>query len=129
MIQQKQEACESASKELQDLKRDAERREDSARGSESVIQELRSKLEEAQQTMQSNSSTIQWLNNRLNDAEKTRLPYTSTYKTPSSPALAFKPSTYTMEQFRASPIGAKTSLETPDADFSKLFEPIKYREP
>ena len=115
------------------MKREMEKREENGRDMERLIADLKAKLEENQKALDSNVQTIQYLNNRINEVEKVRIPYTSTYKPATNPSpVAFRPSNYSLEHLKTTPRTSSYSniSNLPDVDpFTKLLEPIKYKEP
>ena len=123
-IQEKQGTIEKLQQEMHNIQHDLQQQGETHKASEDVVKQLTRQLEEAQKTLQSNQSTIQYLNNRLTEAERVKLPYAATYKPTTTPTLAFVPTSH--PPF-SSPSPARSSQ--PDVDFSRLLEPIKYREP
>ena len=130
VIQQKQDIIASYEKEIYAHKRELDKRDDMVKDLERLISDLRGKLEENQKTLDSNVQTIQYLNNRINEVEKVRMPYTSTYKPATNPSpTSFKPSNYSLEHLKTTQRPPSYS-NLPDSEaFSKLLEPIKYKEP
>ena len=133
VISQKQEYLDASEKQIYLMKREMEKREENGRDMERLIADLKAKLEENQKALDSNVQTIQYLNNRINEVEKVRIPYTSTYKPATNPSpVAFRPSNYSLEHLKTTPRTSSYSniSNLPDVDpFTKLLEPIKYKEP
>ena len=133
VISQKQEHLDTSEKQLYQMKRELDKRDENVRDLERLISDLKAKLEENQKALDSNVQTIQYLNNRINEVEKVRIPYTSTYKPATNPSpVAFRPSNYSLEHLKTTPRTSSYSniSSVPDADpFTKLLEPIKYKEP
>lgn len=133
VISQKQEHLDSSEKQMYTLKRELDKKDENIRDLERLISDLKGKLEDNQKALDSNLQTIQYLNNRINEVEKVRMPYTSTYKPATNPSpVAFRPSNYSLEHLKTTPRTSSYSNipSIPDVDsFSKLLEPIKYKEP
>lgn len=131
VIQQKQEHIDNLDKQLFTLKRDLEKKDDNAKTLEKLNSELKAKVEEAQKVLTDNVNTINFLNSRVTDAEKYKMPYSTTYKLTTNPSPAsFRPSPYSVEQFKSTTPRAPTYTSIPDSEpFPKYLEAVKYKEP
>jgi hypothetical protein len=149
VIQQKSELCDNLDKQIYQLKRETDKKDEQVRGLERLVNDLKTKLEENHKALDSNVQTIQYLNNRITEMERAKMPYSSTYKPTTNPnTVAFRPSPHLTEHLMTTTprlsshsslpeanehLRTRISSSIPDSDpltsFLNPANPIKFKEP